>query len=124
EGDAAVGQVPVQFLDVTDGGSVPIGEIQTLSGIVPGGSGIVQVAYPVPPGGDREIQVVVDPNNTIPESNENDNSATKTLERSAESLANLVITKENISFSPATPTAGDTVTVRAVILNSGAADAQ
>ncbi len=124
DGDAAVGQVPVQFLDVTDGGSVPIGEIQTLSGIVPGGSGMVQVAYNVPPGGDREIQVVVDPNNTIPESNENDNSATETLERSAEGQANLVITEENIRFSPATPTEGDTVTVRAVILNSGAADAQ
>ncbi|MCC6167020.1 MAG: S8 family serine peptidase [Caldilineaceae bacterium] len=124
DGDAPAGQVLVQFLDVTDGGSTPIGEMQTLPGIAPGGSGVVQVDYAVPPGGDRKIQVVVDPNNTIPESSESDNSATATLKRSASSQANLVITAGNISFSPATPTAGDTVTIRAVILNSGAADAQ
>lgn len=124
DGDAAVGQTPVQFLDVTDGGSTPIGEIQTLPGIVPGGSSMAQVDYVVPPGGDRKIQVVVDPNNTIPESSESDNSATATLARSAAGLANLVITTGNITFSPATPTQGDTVTIQAVVLNSGAADAQ
>jgi subtilase family serine protease len=124
DGDAPVGQVLVQFLDVTDGGSTPIGETQTLPGIVAGGSGVVQVEYSVPPGGERKIQVVVDPNNTIPEGSESDNSATATLKRSAASQANLVITADNITFIPAVPAEGDTVTVHAVILNSGAAAAQ
>ena len=125
DGDMGVGEVIVQFLDVTDDGSTPIGEPQTISAIGPGGSGLAQVTYAVPPGTtDRKIQVVVDPNNTIIESSESDNQATATLKRSKAALANLALTTDNVTFTPASPIDGDTVTIRAVVFNNGAADAQ
>jgi subtilase family serine protease len=117
--------VIVHFLDVTDGGSTPIGDPQTISDIGPGASGLVQVSYAVPIGSsDRKIQVVVDPNNTIYESSESDNQATATLARSKSALANLMITAANITYAPTTPTTGDMVTIRAVVLNNGASDAE
>ena len=125
DGGAAVGEVVVHFLDVTDGGSTPIGDPQTISDIGPGASGLVQVSYNVPLGSsDRKIQVVVDPNNTIYESSESDNQATATLARSKSALANLMITTDNVTYAPTRPTVGEAVTLRAVILNNGATDAQ
>ena len=125
DGDAGVGEVSVQFLDITDGGSTPIGETQTIAAIGPGASGLVEVTYAVPAGTvDRKVQVVVDPNNVIVESSESDNQATATLKRSKAALANLALTTDNVTFTPAAPIEGDTVTIRAVILNNGAAAAQ
>jgi subtilase family serine protease len=125
DGDAGVGEVIVQFLDTTDGGSTPIGEMQTLPAIGPGASGLVQATYVVPSGtGDRKVQVVVDPNNTIIEASESDNQTTATLKRSKAALANLSLTTDNVTFTPADPIEGDTVTIHAVILNNGAANAQ
>jgi subtilase family serine protease len=124
EGGAAVGEVVVHILDVTDGGSTPIGDPQTISDLGPGASDMVQVSYTVPPGSsDRRIQVVVDPNNTIFESSESDNQATATLARSKSALANLMITTDNVTFAPTMPLVGDEVTLRAVVLNNGATDA-
>lgn len=125
DGGAAVGEVVVHFMDVTDGGSIPIGDPQSITDLGPGASGMVQVSYNVPPGSsDRKIQVVVDPNNTIFESSETDNTATATLARSKSALANLMITTDNVTFAPTMPTAGEEVTIRAVILNNGASDAE
>ncbi len=124
-GGAAVGEVIVHILDVTDGGSTPIGDPQTISDLRPGGSGLVQVNYNVPSGSsDRKIQVVVDPSNTIYESSESDNQATATLARSKSALANLMITADNVTYAPTTPTTGEVVTIRAVVLNNGASDAK
>ena len=121
DGGVAVGEVSVTFLDVTDGGAVPIGAPQTLPGIGPGGSGMVQVVYAVPAGTtDRKVQVVVDPNNTIAESSESDNQATATLPRIQAAQPNLMLTTDNVTFSPGNPREGATVTVRAVVINNGA----
>ncbi len=123
-GSARVGEVLVRFLDVTDGGSTPIGEPQTITSIGAASSAMVEVPYTVPSGSsDRKIEVVVDPNNTIVESSESDNQATATLARSKSALANLLITTDNVTFAPKLPIAGDVVTIRAVVLNNGAADA-
>mgnify|MGYP005848726795 CR=1 FL=1 len=125
DGGVGVGEVPVQFLDITNGGSVQIGAIQLIPGIAAGGSGLVQVTYAVPAGTtDRKIQVVVDPNNTLFESVTSDNSATATLPRRKTDLANLSITTSNITFDRDNPVEGDPVTVRAVVVNNGAADAR
>jgi subtilase family serine protease/subtilisin family serine protease len=124
-GGLAVGEVQVRFMDVTDGGSVPVGEVQTVPGIGIGASALVQVVYTIPPGtSDRKIQVVVDPNNLIAESSKSDNQATATLSRTGSAQANLVLTKSNVTFAPAMPLVGATVTIRAVVINNGAADAQ
>lgn len=124
-GGAPVGEVTVHIFDVTDGGSTPIGDPQTIADIGPGASGLVQVNYNVPPGSsDRKIQVVVDSNNTIYESSESDNQATTTLARSKNALANLMITANNVTYAPTMPGVGDAVTIRAVVLNNGATDAE
>ena len=72
---------------------------------------------------DREIQVVVDPTNAVPESSESDNEATATLSMIEQPSANLVIVEENITFSNPAPVDGDSVLVSALVLNTGTADA-
>ena len=54
--------VAVQFVDVTNGDSVPIGGRQTIASIAAGSSGTVETTYDTTMRpGDRRIQVVVDP---------------------------------------------------------------
>ncbi len=69
------------------------------------------------------MQVVVDPTNRVPESSESDNEATATLPVAKPSIANLAITSGNISFSNPAPVEGESVTVFAVVRNTGSADA-
>ena len=127
DGTAAASEVVVNFLDITAGGAVPLGEIQTINTIAAGSSGVVQVTYSIAAtggaaAGDRKIQVVVDPNNTVMESNESDNAATATLSLAKAPLANLTVLSDNITFSDLAPVQGENVTVRAVILNAGDTD--
>ena len=123
-GSADAEEVRVQFREVIDETSVPIGEPQTIASIGVGGSGIAQISY-VPSGspGERTIEVTVDPFNLIPEANESDNQASRTLTVEEAPAANLVITDDNISFSPQNPAPGEQVTVRAVVLNDGSVQA-
>ncbi|GIV78085.1 MAG: hypothetical protein KatS3mg050_2479 [Litorilinea sp.] len=121
-GGQAANDVTVQFLDVTGSGAVPIGSPQTVATILPGSSALFQTSYELANGGNRKIQVVVDPNNTVAESNEGDNSATATLNLAELPEANLAVLADNILFTPASPIVGDQVTVHAIILNNGAAD--
>ena len=101
-----------------------MGDAQTLGAIAGGSSAVAQTSYTVPAGaGDRKIQVVVDPNNTVNEADKSDNSATATLSVAKPASANLTVLAANITFSPATPVEGQPVTVRAIILNTGSADA-
>ena len=73
--------VIVQVLDVSRGGSVPVGTEQLLDAIPAGGSGSVQVSYTdTGEVGSRQIRVVVDPNNVIAEMDERDNRATRDAE--------------------------------------------
>ena len=127
-GTAAARSVVVQFLDVTGGGSNLIGEPQTLEAIGPGSSAVARVTYDVAAftggaAGDRKVQVVVDPTNSVPESSESDNEATATLPVAKPPIANLAITSGNISFSDPAPVEGESVTIFAVVRNTGSADA-
>ncbi|MEZ4673108.1 MAG: CARDB domain-containing protein [Caldilineaceae bacterium] len=68
--------VAVQFVDVTGGAHLPIAPPQIIDSIPAGASGTAQVLYDSNGQvGERRIQVSVDPNNFIPETNENDNAA-------------------------------------------------
>ena len=79
-GNASASEITVQFLDVSDGGMIPIGEKQTISLLAAGESSTVEVVYDTSNlEGERTIQVVVDPNNFIAESNEEDNDAAATV---------------------------------------------
>ncbi|MEM7126588.1 MAG: CARDB domain-containing protein [Chloroflexota bacterium] len=123
-GDASAADVMVQFIDDTDSIGRPIGEPQIINQISAGGSGSVQITYDTAGSEEnRKIEIVVDPNNTIIESNERDNSASKILEMVKSPAPNLVADKDNIGFNPANPIAGDTVMLNATIRNAGTEDA-
>ncbi|MFN2202119.1 MAG: CARDB domain-containing protein [Caldilineaceae bacterium] len=124
DGSADAEEVRVQFREVDGDTSVPIGAPQTIASIEVGGSGSAQINYQVTgEAGDRTIEATVDPFNLIPESNESDNVASRSLTVTDAPAANLVVTEDNISFNPHQPTAGDLVAVRAVIVNDGAVQA-
>ncbi len=57
DGAVAAANVAVQFVDVTNGASLPIGDVQTIDLIPPGASGVAQVAYPTANlSGDRKLR--------------------------------------------------------------------
>ena len=74
--------------------------------------------------GSRRIQVLVDSNNLIPESDENDNDALASLQVNAPPLPNLAILESGIGFNPLYPTDGDKVLVTVTVQNNGDADAE
>lgn len=117
--------VEVQFVDATGGAALPIGDRQTIDFIPAGGSAVATVIYDTAgKGGDRAIQVVVDPNNFIFESDETDNMARDLLRVTPPAAPNLVMQANNIQFHPAHPTDRDQVTIQAVVLNNGLVDAR
>lgn len=125
DGDADATDVQVQFVDATGTGTIPIGEPQVIDVIPAGGSATLQVTYDT--GGlssDRDIGVVIDPNNVIGEPKESDNTAEKRLSLIPPSAPNLVMLKTNIGFDPIAPTEGETVTLRATVLNDGNTEAR
>ncbi|RME62595.1 MAG: hypothetical protein D6790_06040, partial [Caldilineae bacterium] len=116
--------VSVQFMDVSGDTPLPVGPPQTIAEIPAGGSGLAQVEYATEgKAGERKLQVIVDPNNFIPESNEADNRATRAVTVKAPPMPNLAIPSSNIGFDPAQPNFGDPVTIYATVINNGDADA-
>ncbi len=119
-GSAVAENVTVQFINVSSGRPLPIGLEQTIAMIPVGGSGMAQIAYATDDKvGDHKIQVAVDPNNLIAETNEIDNKNSVTLGVVAPPTANLLVQPNNIGFSPATPVEGNPVTVTVAIFNNG-----
>ncbi len=123
-GSAAARDVAVQFRDASESPAVPIGAAQSVTLIPAGGSGAVGIVYDTADKeGERQIQVVADPGNFIVESSESDNTAAKSITVLKRSAPNLIVQPRNVAFNPASPTEGDKVLVRAVVLNDGAEDA-
>ncbi len=123
-GAADAVNIAVQFFDATGDDLSPIGAQQTLPLIPAGGSAVAETVYQTTGlAGERTIQVSVDPNNFVPESNKEDNTATRTLRIAPPGAANLTMTPANIVFAPPAPAEGDAVTLTAVVLNTGATDA-
>jgi len=117
--------VIVQILDVTGGGSVPIGTEQLLDAVPAGGGGTVEVAFTdTGETGSRQIRVVVDPNNVIAEMNERDNQATRGLFISPPQLADIVVSEEDVEFDPEDPVEGTDTTISATVANDGNANAR
>ena len=128
DGDRDAAGVAVAFFDATGSPPQPIGA-PTPIGLVPaGGSATAQVVYDTTgKEGERTIQVVVDPDNQIPELDEEDNAAEATLTVGAPGepgeLPNLRILPSAIRFDPSTPQAGEPVTITVTVRNTGQADA-
>ena len=109
---------------MTSGEARLLGSEQTIEVIGVGSSGTAAVTITESisvdrPIGNRKIQVLVDANNRIRESSEEDNTATRLLTLEPEPMPNLVVLAENIGFSPANPRVGETVTILAVVRNDG-----
>ena len=129
DGPVNAGKVEVRFLDASNGTPAPIGDLQVIPSIPSGSSGTVYVVYDTSgKEGERTIRVVADPNNLIAETDETDNQADATLTVAPPGAPpsdepNLVVTSSAISFEPASPQAGDAVTISVVVTNSGEASA-
>jgi subtilase family serine protease len=123
DGGADAGGVVVQFVDGGVGGA-PIGQPVTIDSIPAGSSASAQATLDTSGrSGDQRVTVVVDPNNFVAETKENDNSTSKTLKMQVEPIPNLNVSSSNMTFNPAAPKIGDSVTVFGLILNDGAAPA-
>ena len=105
---------------MTDSAAVsPIGQPQLIDLLTPGASAAIEVTYDTAGlSGDRKVRVVLDPQNTIAESDEDDNDAQATLELATTTLPNLSLSTSNVGFDPAEPSMGDDVTVIATIFNT------
>jgi subtilase family serine protease/prenyltransferase beta subunit len=64
-------------------------------------------------GGSKDIYILVDPNNTVLESNETNNTAVKTFIVGA--AVDLGVSSKNISFNPVNPMEGDLVEISAKV---------
>ncbi len=123
-GPADAHDVTVQFVDITDGSTTPIGAPQTIGMIPAGSSATAQLAYAsTGKTGERKVQVVVDPNNFIPETDEGDNKAVASLSVAPPPTPNLKVLPGNLKFKPAEPQQGNLVTITVTILNDGTAAA-
>ncbi|HMN29182.1 MAG TPA: CARDB domain-containing protein, partial [Caldilineaceae bacterium] len=105
------------------------GSPQLIDVILPGSSGAARIRLATGGLGEsmqgtRQLQVVVDPNNFIAESDENDTRATAALTIAPSPAPNLKVLTGNLKFDPPAPEQGDIVTVTVTILNDGNADAQ
>ena len=120
EGDADANNILIQFYDGDpDGGGTLIGE-QVISSITAGGLATAQINW-IAQEGTHNIYVVVDPNDEIAESNENNNKASKSLEVTIP-LPDLTVSPNDITFSNADPQTTD-ITFKVTIHNNGEADA-
>ncbi|RLT43945.1 MAG: hypothetical protein DWI57_03745, partial [Chloroflexi bacterium] len=126
KGTADATDVVVGLSDLN--GSGAIGQPVTIPSIPVGESGSASFSYDTTDkAGERRIQAAVDPNNAIAESDEENNRAAKVLKvrnpnDTPPAQPNLVVTASDISFDPASPAAGDTVTITLRLRNDGTAD--
>ncbi len=79
------------------------------------GSQVAETFTWVAQAGAQTIKVIIDPSNNVPETNEDNNE--KTVNFAGASLPDLVI--EGITWSPADPVVGETVTFMVIIKNRG-----
>ncbi|MHA1290436.1 MAG: CARDB domain-containing protein, partial [Candidatus Thorarchaeota archaeon] len=115
-GGGVADDVLVQFLD----GNSQFGEDQIISTLPPGGSEVVEVSWDsLGEWGRNYIHVIVDPDNSILEANENNNEAIKIVDVGAPSLPDLTINASDISLDPPYPLEGDIVIISATIHNRG-----
>lgn len=117
--------VAVQVLDVTDGVPTPVAPLQTLANVPPGGFATLEVTYDTQGrSGERRIQIRVDPQNLIPESDERDNEAIRLLLVKARPVPNLTISAGDVQVEPEQPQDGDVVTIKATVRNMDGAPAR
>jgi subtilase family serine protease len=101
--------IPVRLLD----NDVPVSEGQIDPGIPAGRRVVVRIPYQARPG-ERRLKVVVDPDNRVPEPNENNNTQERTV---TVPVPDVAISAELLPNNPGT---GSPFYVRGVVRNDGA----
>jgi parallel beta-helix repeat protein len=99
----------------------------TIPLVYSGSSQVASISWTATPAGLQRIVVMADPENVIPESNENNNVASRSIYVSPpreEPRPDLAIHSEDIVFSNTNPIPGETVTIYATIHNIGIASAE
>lgn len=122
EGFSAATDVVVNFYKgVPDVDGILLGS-QSLSLLAEGESANVVFDWiNIMEAGERVIYIQVDPDNLVQEIREDDNSAFTTLQ--ILSLPDLAVSTNSLSFDPAVPKDGDTVSIQVTIQNGGEQDA-
>lgn len=119
EGNITANNIEVNFYDGDPAvGGVQIGSTQIIPTLAAAANTTVSVNWPsIPNASSKLIYVVVDPNNTISESREDDNNAFSTL--NVLSLPDLAISSAGIIVTPAFPKSNETISVAATVSNLG-----
>ena len=119
EGDEASENVVVQFFKGNpETGGTQLGNSQTLTNVPANGSASTQVRFDTTGlSGSFDIYVLVDATDVIPESNENNNAASKSI--SIARNIDLTVADSSILFSNDRPEDGDTITITATAKNAG-----
>src|SRR5574341_893697 len=101
-------------------GGIPIASPKSVQTIEGGGSAsLVFILDTLGRAGDNVLYVVADPQNTIAEANEGNNTSFFTLAVHPPVLPNLAITTDGILISPASTQEGEKITITATITNRG-----
>jgi subtilase family serine protease len=119
QGEADASDVSVEFYD----GALKIGSTIILPLVALGGQQTASVLWTALPEGWHQIKVAVDGGNSIVESNENNNLASRSLYVYPLQAADLCIYSEDIVFSNTAPIPGEVVTIYANVSNIGEAAA-
>ena len=98
-----------------------IGEDYLSWGLDAGASDNEDMSYTVSSSGNHTIKVVIDPLDAIDESNESNNDRSETYYWNPPPKPDLIV--QDISISPSSPVAGESVTITATLKNQGNAGA-
>jgi uncharacterized repeat protein (TIGR01451 family) len=119
-GEQDAQNVTVEFLD----GGTKIGETMNIPYLPSGGQVALNVSWNASTEGWHTIRVAIDGNDSIHESNENNNVASRYIYIAPLKAADLCIYSEDIVFSDTAPISGENVTVYATVHNTGEATAE
>ncbi len=124
-GNTEAANVMVRFyLGNPDSGGIQIGSDINISLISARSTVTVETTWDSTGyAGNNDIYVLVDPDDTIAEDNENNNEAFRTLKVAAGQGPDLTLLSSDITFSPSPPLMGDPLTITANISNIGVEDA-
>lgn len=117
-GMVVANNIPVVFYSGEPGNGGTVLGTANIATLAPNADATVTTTWTeVPTPGDKLLFVVIDPDNTITEFSKTDNSAFNVL--TVLSLPDLAISSGDVKFTPASPRAGETLTITAQVANLG-----
>ncbi len=111
--------VLVRFYDGDPATGIQIGSDQVIPSLLPSGT-VTLTAQWLATSGTHMLNVIVDPLNTIDESDETNNTASETVVVPGSPFPDLGLSSNDIVFSKTNPLRGENITINATIHNTGA----